>query len=104
MKDNDIKSLAREIAQELASKMVNEILDKLNKTKYLMTKPEVAVALGYDRYSSAVEKIIADPTFPPPLEISEGGRRRWRTKDIESWIDSKKKEKERLIMSLPVLR
>lgn len=69
-----------------------------------MTKPEVAVALGYDRYSSAVEKIIADPTFPPPLEISEGGRRRWRTKDIESWIDSKKKEKERLIMSLPVLR
>lgn len=104
MEKTDIKSLAHEIAQEVANEMINEIVDKLNKTKYLMSKPEVAVALGYDRYSSAVEKIIADPTFPAPLEISDGGRRKWLTKDIEAWIDFKKREKENLILSLPVLR
>lgn len=85
MTESDIKSIARELAQEMAV----EIARRLQKTKLVMSKPEVAEALGYQKNSSAIEKIIADPTFPRPIEISEGGRKKWRTRDIEAWLESR---------------
>ncbi len=78
----DVRAIAREVAQEVAR--------KLRKTQYLMTRPEVAEALGFQRQSSAIDKIIADPSFPQPIELGEGCRRKWRTKDVEDWIESRR--------------
>lgn len=85
MSENEIKMIARELAHEMAV----EIARQLQKTKLVMSKPEVAEALGYQKNSSAIEKIIADPTFPRPIEISEGGRKKWRTRDVEAWLESR---------------
>lgn len=90
MTDIDVRAIAREVADEISR--------KLQKTRYLMSRPELAEALGFQKQSSAIDKIIADPSFPRPIDLPEGCRKKWRTKDVEDWLESRRSAEADLIM------
>lgn len=99
-KETDIRALARELAMQMA----DEITRKLQKTKFVMSRAELAEALGYQKQSSAIEKVIADPSFPQPIEITEGGHKKWRTKDVEDWLDSRRAKESDLALAAALTR
>lgn len=86
----DIRAIAQEVAAELSR--------KLQRTRYLMSRPELAEALGFQKQSSAIDKIIADPSFPRPIDLAEGCRKKWRTKDVEDWLESRRSDEADVVM------
>lgn len=75
---SDIKAIAKAVAKEMG-----------RGNSYLIAPSDVAEMMGYSTTSSMIEKILRDPTFPAPVEITEGGHRRYRRHDVVAWIDRK---------------
>lgn len=82
----DIKALAREVAREIQKS--NAILVKSS---------DIAAMLGYGYNSTPLRKLLEDPTFPPCVELTEGGHKRYRRKDVEQWIDSRFDDQAKMI-------
>ena len=91
MDKENVRAIAQEVAAELAR--------KLTKTRWVMSKPEVAEALGYSRQSSAIDRIIAEPDFPQPIDLADGNRRKWLTKDIEAWLEARREAKGKMALA-----
>lgn len=90
MTDTNVRAIAREVADEISR--------KIQKTRYLMSRPELAEALGFQKQSSAIDKIISDPSFPRPIDLPDGCRKKWRTKDVEAWIESRRSAQADVVM------
>lgn len=78
MKQKEIKELAKQVAAELRKKDA------------VVVKPsDVAAMCGYSPDSTASRNILADPTFPPAVELTPGGQKRYLRADVEEWIRSR---------------
>ena len=73
------RNFAKEVAVQLA---------KLSTSKMVSTTG-IAVMCGYDIKSSAVYDLIKTPGFPQPVQLVEGGKKRWYREDVENWLDSR---------------
>lgn len=73
------KNLAKEIAYQLA---------KLSTSK-MVTSTGIALMCGYDTKSSAVYEVINTPGFPEPVQLVEGGKKRWYREEVENWLESR---------------
>lgn len=87
MSDMNLKELARAIANEM------------KKTEHLLAPSDVALMCGYEPYSTAARKVLADPTFPAPVSLIDEGRPRYRRKDVLAWIDAKFEKESNLALS-----
>lgn len=77
MKDAEITKLAKQVAIEL------------RKCDAVVVKPaDVALMCGYTPHCPAARKILADPTFPPAVELTPGGQKRYLREAVEEWIRS----------------
>ncbi len=74
MNDSDISKLARQVAKEL------------KKSAFLVGPADVALLCGYVPHSTAARKILADPTFPPAVELTPGGDKRYLRESVVEWI------------------
>lgn len=104
----DIHSNLDELAKKIATKYATDInidLDELAKkiaqiivnkppqpAPYLLSSADVCRMLGYAYHSSAARKVFADPGFPAPVELIEGGHLRWKRTDIEHFVEKKMAE------------
>lgn len=78
MKEKDIREIAKQVAVEL------------RKSDAVVVKPsDVAYMCGYSPDSTASRDILADPTFPPAVELTPGGQKRYLRADVEAWIRSR---------------
>ena len=77
MKTEDINKIAKKVAIELkkGDAVVVGTLD-------------VALMCGYTPHCPAARKILADPTFPPAVELTPGGDKRYLREAVEEWIKS----------------
>ena len=73
------RNFAKEVACQLA---------KLSTSKMVSTTG-IAVMCGYDIKSSAVYELIKTPGFPKPVQLIEGGKKRWYREEVENWLDSR---------------
>ena len=73
------KNMAKDIAMEVV---------KLGHSK-LLTSTGVALLCGYEADSTGVRQILQDPTFPSPVQLVEGGRKRWVRTEVEAWLDAR---------------
>lgn len=104
LNDEVLKKLAKEIVAQLCSddafrssifdnktmkKMSKSIATEMRQAEYLVTARDIALLCGLGENSSVVRKMMDDPTFPPPAEVTEGGHKRYRRKDVIRWIDNK---------------
>lgn len=78
-----MSNLNREFAKELAFQLA-----KLSTSKMLTTSG-IALMCGYDVKSSAVYELIKTPGFPEPVQLVEGGKKRWYREDVENWLDTR---------------
>jgi len=76
MKDAEITKLAKQVAKEL------------KKSAFLVGPADVALMCGYVPHSTAARKILADPTFPPAVELTPGGDKRYLREAVMEWIRS----------------
>ena len=74
MTDTNVRAIAREVADEISR--------KIQKTRYLMSRPELAEALGFQKQSSAIDKIISDPSFPRPIDLPDGCRKKYHKRRV----------------------
>lgn len=73
------KNVAKDIAKEVV---------KLSQSK-LLTSTGVALICGYEADSSGLRQLLQDPSFPQPVQLVEGGRKRWVRAEVEAWLDLK---------------
>lgn len=69
------KNFAREVALEVVKLQAS-----------LLTSTGVALLCGYDEDSSGLRKILRDASFPRPIQLVEGGRKRWVRDEVEAWL------------------
>jgi predicted DNA-binding transcriptional regulator AlpA len=36
------------------------------------------------------ERVVSQPTFPPPIPLTDGGRPRWIASEVISWVESRR--------------
>lgn len=77
MKAEEIRQIARQIAKEL------------KKGSVLVGPGDVAMMCGYVPHSMVARKVLADPTFPPGVELTPGGDKRYLREDVIEWIKSR---------------
>ncbi len=70
-----IKAIALEVARLSASRLV--------------TTSGISIMCGLGENSNTVHRIIRDPSFPRPIQLCEGGRKRWLRSEVEAWIEEK---------------
>lgn len=73
--------------------MSSKQLDELARPPALMRKAEVAQALGISIWT--VERWLKAGQFPKPIFVSDGAPARWRTRDVELWIEQKRRTRRR---------
>lgn len=56
----------------------------------LLDKSDIKLLTGYS--DRAVEEMLKDPRFPAPYEVMKNGHKRWRTGEVQAFIDSKRKD------------
>ncbi len=78
MKDADIQKLAKQVAIELRKS-----------DSVVVKSSDVALMCGYYPDTTAARKILADPTFPPAVELTPGGQKRYLREAVEEWIRSR---------------
>ena len=87
------------ITQGLSDKDIDKIADavvrrlgkQLKVPQELVSMNGIESMLGYAKNSSAARKLTKEPDFPAPLPLSENNRPRWLKKDVQDWIESRKK-------------
>lgn len=89
----DLDELAKKIAQKIVNKPTQP-------APYLLSSAGVCEMLGFGYNSSTVRKILADPDFPPPVKLIEGGHPKWRRIDIEHYVESKLLERKMILSSI----
>ncbi len=73
----------------LAQKIVEKISQNSRQVKpVLIRRKDISIMLGNAERSTSTNSIINDPTFPPSIELSDGGVQRWRYSDVKEWIDN----------------
>ena len=77
MKDTDIQKIAKQVAIEL--RRTDSVVVKAS---------DVAAMCGYTPDSNPVRRILSDPTFPPAVELTPGGQKRYLREAVEEWIRS----------------
>lgn len=77
MKEADIQKIAKQVAIEM--RRGDSVVVKAS---------DVAAMCGYAPDSSPARKILADPTFPPAVELTPGGQKRYLREAVEEWIRS----------------
>lgn len=50
----------------------------------------IADRLGFTR-KYVEERIVSHPTFPVPLEITDGGRPRWIASEVIAWAEARRR-------------
>lgn len=77
MKDTDIQKIAKQVAIEM------------RKSDSVVVKAsDVAAMCGYAPDSNPMRRILTDPTFPPAVELTPGGQKRYLREAVEEWIRS----------------
>lgn len=81
MNEAELDFLAQKIAEKISqnSRQVKPVL---------IRRKDISIMLGNAERSTSTNSIINDPTFPPSIELSEGGVQRWRYSDVKEWIDN----------------
>lgn len=88
MKEQELKTLAKLVATEL------------KKSEGVVVKPsDVAMMCGYKPDSNPMRKILADPTFPPAVELTPGGQKRYLREAVEEWIKARYVAQSELAMA-----
>lgn len=83
----------------LADMLADKIIEKMPKVQpYLISKKDLDVLLGNGRNSSKTREIINDPSFPAPLELTEGGNKKWRYADVVAYINRRFNEDSKMLM------
>ena len=71
----------------LAKKIADRIQENSRQVKpILIRRKDISIMLGNAERSTSTNSIINDPTFPPSIELSDGGVQRWRYSDVKEWI------------------
>lgn len=71
----------------LADKIAERLLQRPNIPPVLVRKRDISYMLGNSGRSTSTDQVINDPTFPPPVCVTEKGYKRWRFEDVKRWID-----------------
>lgn len=77
MNKNEIQELARQIATETV---------RLTGSN-LVTTSGISLMCGLSPNSSSMRKMLSDPSFPKPISLCDGARKRWLRKDVEGWLE-----------------
>ena len=71
----------------LADKIADRLLQRPNFPPVLVRRRDISYMLGNSGRSSATDRVINDPTFPPPVCVTENGVKKWRFEDVKRWVD-----------------
>lgn len=88
MKQEDINKIAKQVAIEMR-----------RSDSVVVKSSDVALMCGYVPKSPAARQILADPTFPPAVELTPGGQKRYLREAVEEWIRSHFVEQSELAMA-----
>ena len=84
----DLNKLARLVAREM------------KKGDAVVIGPaDVATMCGYVPHSSPVRKMLADPTFPPAVELTPGGHKRYLREAVVDWIKGRYESQSKLALT-----
>lgn len=80
LSDSTLKELAKQIAKEL-------VAQEKKRTTDFMTPNDIAEYFGFGFNSTTIRELLKRPDFPKPLEITMGGHKRYRRKDVVKWAE-----------------
>lgn len=83
MTDFDYEKLADLVVEKLKA----EKNGKRDVPPVLIRRRDISAMLGNAAKSSATDKVLNDPTFPPAISVVDGVGARWRYADVKTWID-----------------
>lgn len=83
------ESLPEKIQQKIIDK-VSGLIARASVNRALLSKEDIMILTG--RSKTQVERIMQDPRFPAPIQLTKGGHKLWQTVAVLNFFDFKRRD------------